>query len=371
MQELHRQLLALHERITAAIERLNLAADEILIEDLSAQVASPDFWNDPHAAAATSQRLSSVTKHVESWRTLEREIRDAAELASIKDSQADPQLRDELESTLARVTAAFDAKEFELKLSGVHDRSSAIIEIHAGTGGTDAQDWSQMLQRMYLRYAERAGYDTEIISLSPGEEAGIKSVTFEVSGPYAYGKLRSEQGVHRLVRLSPFNSDNLRQTSFALVEVLPQLESSSEIELSPDDLRIDVYRSGGKGGQSVNTTDSAVRITHLPTGIVVAIQNERSQLQNREKAMAILKSRLVTLMEEQHKAELTELRGADRSAAWGSQIRSYVLHPYTKVKDHRTGAETAQAQDVLDGDLELFMDAFLQDSIGYHKEPST
>ena len=364
MQELHRQLASLLERIKAAAERLNLAVDEIMIEKLSAEAGSPDFWNDPQVAAATSQKLASITKHVESWRILEREVGDAAELAAIQEGTIDSQLRAELESTLARVTKSFESKEFELKLSGAHDRSSAIIEIHAGTGGTDAQDWSQMLERMYMRYAERAGFDTELISMSPGEEAGIKSVTFEVKGPYAYGKLRSEQGVHRLVRLSPFNSDNLRQTSFALVEVLPQIEASSELEINPDDIRIDVYRSGGKGGQSVNTTDSAVRITHIPTGIVVAIQNERSQLQNREKAMAILKSRLVTLMEKQHKAELTELRGSDRSAAAGSQIRSYVLHPYTKVKDHRTEVETSQAQDVLDGDLELFMDAFLNQNVG-------
>jgi peptide chain release factor 2 len=363
MQELHRQLQLLLVRITEAIERLDLSADEVMIEELETASASPEFWNDPQLAATTSQRLAGLTKHVESWRQIEREVRDATELASMKESEADPQLREELESTFAHVSKIFDAKEFELKLSGLHDRSSAIIEIHAGTGGTDAQDWSQMLERMYLRYAERAGFGTEIISISPGEEAGIKSVTFEVNGPYAYGKLRSEQGVHRLVRLSPFNSDNLRQTSFALVEILPQLETSNEIEINPDDLRIDVYRSGGKGGQSVNTTDSAVRITHIPTGIVVAIQNERSQLQNREKAMGILKSRLAALLEEQQKTELTELRGSDRSAAFGSQIRSYVLHPYTKVKDHRTDAETAQAQDVLDGDIELFIDAFLNKNI--------
>jgi peptide chain release factor 2 len=363
MQEIHRKLKSLLARVEKAIELLNICADEIQIEELSVEVSDPDFWNDSQAASTKSQHLATLTKHVDSWRTLERELRDATELAAIDDHHADSQLKLELDATLERSTRAFEDKEFELKLSGKHDRSSAIIEIHAGTGGTDAQDWSQMLERMYLRYAEKAGFQSEILSVSEGEEAGLKSVTLEVNGPFAYGKLRSEQGVHRLVRLSPFNADNLRQTSFALVEILPQLESSNELEINPDDLRIDVYRSGGKGGQSVNTTDSAVRITHIPTGLVVAIQNERSQLQNREKALAVLKARLTTLLEAEHKAELSELRGSDRSAAWGSQIRSYVLHPYTKVKDHRTDAETSQAQAVLDGDIDIFIDAFLRAGI--------
>jgi peptide chain release factor 2 len=357
MQELLRNLEDLKARVTKAIDQLNLADDERQAETLTAQTLEPNFWNDPAAAAATSQQLAGLTKHVESWRELERRTTD--ELEALREFGADPAYLESATRTYDELAQEFASREFELKLSGPHDRASAIVEIHAGTGGTDAQDWAQMLQRMYLRWAEREGLTTEILSTSPGEEAGLKSTTFEVNGPYAYGKLKGEGGVHRLVRLSPFNSDNLRQTSFALVEVLPQLEAQGELEIDPKDLRIDVYRSGGHGGQSVNTTDSAVRITHLPTGLVVAIQNERSQLQNKEKAMAVLRSRLGTLLEAEHKASLTDLRASDKSAEWGSQIRNYVLHPYTKVKDVRTGAETAQAQDVLDGDLNLFIDAYL------------
>jgi peptide chain release factor 2 len=357
MQELIRHLEALHERIAKAIAQLHLADDERQAEALTARTLEPGFWNDPTTAAMLSQQLAGLTKHIESWRGLEKRTTD--ELEALREFGTDPSYLESAQHAYDELSAEFAAREFELKLSGPHDRAGAIVEIHAGTGGTDAQDWAEMLQRMYLRWAEREGYAAEILSASPGEEAGIKSVTFEVNGPYAYGKLKGEGGVHRLVRLSPFNSDNLRQTSFALVEVLPQLEQTTELEIDPKDLRIDVYRSGGHGGQSVNTTDSAVRITHLPTGLVVAIQNERSQLQNREKAMAVLRSRLTALMEAEHKASLTELRASDKAAEWGSQIRNYVLHPYTKVKDVRTGAETSQAQDVLDGDLNLFIDAYL------------
>jgi len=361
MQELLKKFEALAAKIAGAVRQLRIDEAEAQAEALTNEALQPDFWNQPGEAARKSQQLAGLVKHIETWRGLEKAVAD--EIEALRAFGTDPGYLESASTTYEHLAAEFTGKEFELMLSGPHDRASAIVEIHAGTGGTDAQDWASMLERMYLRWAERQGFTAEVLSESAGEEAGLKSVTFEVNGPYAYGKLKGEAGVHRLVRLSPFNSDNLRQTSFALVEVLPQLEQQAELEISPEDLRVDVYRSGGHGGQSVNTTDSAVRLTHLPTGIVVAIQNERSQLQNREKAMAVLKSRLTALMEAEHKASLTELRASDKSAEWGSQIRNYVLHPYTKVKDVRTGAETSDAQSVLDGDLDLFIDAYLTQQI--------
>jgi peptide chain release factor 2 len=364
VQELLKQYESLQAKIAQAVHQLGIERDEARAEDLTNQTLKPGFWDDPASAAVLSRELAGLAKHVDAWRTLETEVAD--EIAAIKEFGDDPDFASSelVRSNYQRLKGEYDSREFELKLSGPHDRAAAILEIHAGTGGTDAQDWAQMLERMYLRWAEREGFAADILSASPGEEAGLKSATIEIDGPYAYGKLKGEAGVHRLVRLSPFNSDNLRQTSFALVEVLPQLESQSELEINPADLRIDVYRSGGHGGQSVNTTDSAVRITHLPTGTVVAIQNERSQLQNREKAMAVLRARLTALMEAEHKKSLTELRASDKAAEWGQQIRNYVLHPYTKVKDVRTGAETSDAQSVLDGDLERFIEAYLNSTMG-------
>lgn len=364
MQDNIKKLSDLQEKVAIAMTRLQVESDLKHLLKLDLEAAQPDFWSDATHAAAVSQRAAALRRHVSSWEDLIGAIKSNLELSELDPNGKDSELVDSLNQTTEILVQTYATKEFELMLSGKHDKSSAIIEIHAGTGGTDAQDWAQMLERMYLRYAEKNDFTAELISVSPGEEAGIKSATFEINGPYAYGKLKSEQGVHRLVRLSPYNSDNLRQTSFALVEVLPQIETQTDIEIDSKDLRIDVYRSGGNGGQSVNTTDSAVRITHIPTNTVVAIQNERSQLQNREKAMAILKARLQAQMDEQHKAEVTELRGATQSADWGQQIRSYVLHPYTKVKDNRSGVETSQAADVLDGDLQAFIDGYLSSQIG-------
>jgi len=350
--------------IKQAILLLDIVADEEEIARLNTASSDPDFWADHEQGVLTSQRLAGLTKHVQVWRDLETETAETLELARANATEhEDNALTTDLGETLIKLTEKYSSLEFELTMSGKYDKNSAIVTIYAGTGGTDAQDWAEMLLRMYLRFCERTGYAAQILDQSSGEEAGIKSVSFEVDGPFAYGKLRSEKGVHRLVRLSPYNADNLRQTSFAMVDIMPKLEGVQEFDISPDDLRIDVYRSGGHGGQSVNTTDSAVRITHLPTNTVVAIQNERSQLQNKEKAMTILKARLAAMMLEQHKVELSEIKGENQAAAWGNQIRSYVLHPYTKVKDHRTEAETSQAADVLDGKLEPFIEAYLKSQI--------
>lgn len=359
MNDLQKRLKTLLAKIQEAIGLLGITSDEQELAVLDKQMAATNFWEDQVQATAVSQQTAGLRKHIQGWRGLELQASETLELADLGD--------DSLESDIARSTHELETdyakREFELLLSGPYDKNSAIISIFAGTGGTDAQDWAEMLLRMYIRFGEQNGFSTQILDRSDGEEAGIKSVTFEMKGPYAFGRLKSEKGVHRLVRLSPYNSDNLRQTSFALVDVMPELEVTADLAIDPKDLRIDVYRAGGHGGQSVNTTDSAVRITHIPSGLVVAIQNERSQLQNKEKAMVILQSKLVALMLEQHKEKLSEIRGANQSAEWGSQIRSYVLHPYTKVKDHRTGQETNNANEVLDGQLGPFMEAYLRSQI--------
>jgi peptide chain release factor 2 len=271
----------------------------------------------------------------------------------------DDSMLDEFHEQLDALEKTFKELKRELLYSGEYDTHNAIIRISAGVGGTDAQDWAEMLERMYLRWAEKSGLDATIVERSAGEEAGLKTSVIEISGTYAYGKLRSENGVHRLVRLSPFNSDNLRQTSFALVEVLPEIDQPDLVQIDDKDLKIDVYRSGGHGGQSVNTTDSAVRITHIPTGIVVAIQNERSQLQNRETAMKILRSKLAQMLAEQHAEKLTDLQ-AGESASWGAQIRNYVLHPYQMVKDTRTKHEDRDTDGVLSGKIDGFIEAYLE-----------
>jgi peptide chain release factor 2 len=302
------------------------------------------------------KRLSALREEINEWREIKQTVSDSLELAQIGDES----LRAELEHEIERIEKDIDQREFALMLSGPYDRGNALLAIHSGAGGVDAQDWAEMLLRMYLRWAESHGYKTEIIDSSEGEEAGIKSVTVSVEGKYAFGYLRPEKGVHRLVRLSPFDAAHRRHTSFALVEVLPQIEDDSELDINPQDLRIDVYRSSGAGGQNVQKNATAIRITHIPTGLVVTCQNERSQTQNRENAMRVLRARLFEIKQQEQADTMAELRGEYTKAEWGSQIRSYVLHPYQMVKDHRTDYEVGNAQGVLNGALDGFIDAYLR-----------
>jgi len=303
------------------------------------------------------KQYNAVKTEVGSWRNFSRRLHDALELAQLDDES----LRAELEVEISTIEAELEKRSFTAMLSGEYDHDSAILAIHAGAGGTDSQDWAAMLQRMYLRWAEARGYQTEILDSTPGEEAGIKSATIAVEGEYAFGYLRSEKGVHRLVRLSPFDSAHRRHTSFALVEILPQVAmDEADIQIDPGDIKMDVFRSSGAGGQNVQKNATAVRLTHIPTGIVVTCQNERSQSQNREFAMRILRARLLELKQAEKEEERAVLRGEYTKAEWGSQIRSYVLHPYQMVKDHRTDHETGNTQAVLDGDLDEFMESFLR-----------
>lgn len=355
MQPLKKRADALAEQIGEAMERLKIAAKASELADVDEQLASSEVWNNVEHAQGLSKQSAALRAQVEPWQTLKVQIADIIELMSIGDSS----MLDEFTQQIEALQAQYDDLKQDLLYGGDYDDRDAILRITAGVGGTDAQDWAEMIERMYLRWAEKASLTTKLVERSTGDEAGIKTSVIEVSGNYAYGRLRSEHGVHRLVRLSPFNSDNLRQTSFALVEVLPSIDAPDEVKLDDKDIKIDVYRAGGHGGQSVNTTDSAVRVTHLPTGIVVAIQNERSQLQNKETALKILRSKLAQLQLEQHAEQLSDLQ-AGESASWGAQIRNYVLHPYQLVKDTRTKHEDRDTAGVLDGKLDEFIVAYLE-----------
>lgn len=355
MQPLIKRLSELVPQIDAAFERLRLDERQVTIDDMELQLATSEIWNNPNYAQDLSRRLGALKKMVDPWLTLRAQVHDIEEFMQLGDDT----MVAEFEGQVSALEAEFESLRKDLLFDGQYDDHNAIIRLSAGVGGTDAQDWTQMLERMYMRWAEKSGMDVSLVERSTADMAGIKSSVFEITGAYAYGRLKSEHGVHRLVRISPYNSDSLRQTSFALVEVLPQINTPDEVNVDDKDLRVDVFRSGGHGGQSVNTTDSAVRITHIPTGIVVSIQNERSQLQNKETAMKLLRSKLAQLQLEQHAASLAELQ-AGESATWSSQIRNYVMHPYSMVKDTRTKYETTNVQGVLDGDLDGFMEAFLE-----------
>lgn len=319
-------------------------------------MSQPDFWLDRERAEADSRLLKELKDEVEAWETIEQETQSWIELAAL----AEESQRAEVAKHVDILQEQYRQLEFTLLLGDEYDERNAIVAIHAGTGGTDAMDWAEILLRMILRFSEQRGWKTRIVDESRGQEAGMKSVTFEVTGRFAFGYLKSEAGVHRLVRISPFDAEKMRHTSFALVEVLPELDAVQQVDIDPKDLRIDTFLSSGHGGQSVQTTYSAVRVVHLPTKIMVSVQNERSQTQNKETAMKILRAKLHQLEMERKAKEKNDLRGEYHEAAWGNQIRSYVLQPYRLVKDHRTKHETAQVDQVLNGDLLPFMEAYLR-----------
>lgn len=340
----------------------DIAGKEQSLQALEAESQQSDFWNDQQTAQKKMQEVSALREVVEVWNALYRRINDANELYAL--AADDPSLLTELEQEAAALETEVDERETTLALSGEHDADPAIFSIHAGAGGTEAQDWAQMLLRMYLRWAERRKFKTSITDMMEGEEAGIKSATVEVNGPYAYGYLKSERGTHRLVRLSPFDSNNRRHTSFAKVEVMPVIDEDIEIDINPNDIEIEVFLSSGAGGQNVQKNQTAVRIRHLPTGIIVTSQNERSQGQNREMAMKVLRGKLYEIEQEKLLVEKARLRGQNVDANFGSQIRSYVLHPYQMVKDLRTDVETGNTTAVLDGEIDMFIEAWLKQQVG-------
>lgn len=342
----------------------DLARDEAKVDDLEAQSTEPGFWDDAERARSMMQQLASTRSHVETWRGLERRAKETAELLELAIDENDETVARSAEDELRDLEQTLESLEFQLQLSGEYDNRNAILAIHAGAGGTDAQDFAEMLLRMYLRWAERHNFATDILDVTEGEEAGIKSVTIEVKGPYAFGYLQSERGVHRLVRQSPFNAAATRQTSFAKVEVMPEVEGAGEIEISDDDIRVDVFRSSGAGGQNVQKNSTAVRITHIPTGIVVTCQNERSQGRNKESALKVLESRLLEIELKRQEEEKARLKGEHVDVSFGSQIRNYVLHPYKMVKDLRTDYETSDTTAVLDGEIDAFIEAYLKSRVG-------
>lgn len=335
----------------------DLPEKEKQLAELTKKSEDPELWNDQRYAQSIMKELSDLRDEISTWKSFEKRIADTLELAEM----GDPSMQSELEAEVESISAELSRLEIATLLGGRYDRGNALLTINTGEGGTDAQDWAAMLERMYLRWCERRGYSTEILDQTEGEEAGIKSVSIAVTGPYAYGYLRAEKGVHRLVRLSPYDSAHRRHTSFAQVEVLPEaVQEDPTVVINPDDLKIDIFKSSGAGGQNVQKNATAVRITHIPTGIVVSCQNERSQMQNRDNAMRVLRARLLDLAQIAADKHLSDLRGAYQKAEWGSQIRSYVLHPYQMVKDHRTEFEVGNTTAVLEGDIDGFMEAYLR-----------
>ncbi len=324
------------------------------------QMSDPDFWNHPDKAKAISQEATNLKTEVEGHKALVQRVQDTLDYLDMAIEEDDTSLEEEIEEQYKELVKEVEKREVRMLLSGEYDKCNAIITFHAGAGGTEAQDWAQMLIRMYTRWAERNGYQITVMDLQPGDEAGIKSATFAITGEYAYGYLKSEKGVHRLVRISPFDAAARRHTSFTAVDVMPELPDDVDVEINMDDVRVDYFRASGAGGQHVNKTSSAVRMTHIPTGIVVQCQNERSQLQNKEMCMKYLRAKLFELEQEKQAKLKAEIGGVHQAIEWGSQIRSYVFHPYNLVKDHRTNVETGNIQAVMDGDLDIFIEGYLQ-----------
>ena len=329
-------------------------------EELDAQAAAPGFWDNMEFAQKMTQKAAGIKGKIEAYERLQSDYQDTLTLIELADEAEDLDLLDECKEGVAKVEQSMESQRLATLLSGEYDSKDVILNFQSGTGGTEAQDWTEMLYRLYTRWAERHGYKYNILDYQDGDEAGIKSASIEIIGENAYGYLKSENGVHRLVRISPFDSSGRRQTSFAALEVIPQLDNDTEVEIRPEDIKMDVFRSSGAGGQHINKTSSAVRLTHIPTGIVVACQNERSQFQNRDKCMQMLKSKLVQIKEQEHLDKLNDIKGSQAQIAWGSQIRSYVFMPYTLAKDTRTGFESGNIQAVMDGEIDGFINAYLQ-----------
>jgi len=360
MEQLLKKLEELRERFLKAKALLDIDRQAEKVRELRQKMAAPDFWSDRPAAVQIGRQAEELESAVQVWEKMEKEIRETEELLALAEQERNGELTVEIEAKYNELEKRFSDLEFLSLLNGKYDRDDALLSIHAGTGGVDAQDWAEMLERMYLRFGERQGWRVEILDRLAGNEAGIKNVILRLAGPYAYGYLKSENGVHRLLRVSPFDAESLRHTSFALVEVIPELKDDAALVIREEDLRIDVFRSSGPGGQSVNTTNSAVRIVHLPTGITVSCQTERSQHQNKENALKILKAKLYRLALAEKENEERRLKGEVQKAEWGKQIRSYFLYGKRLVKDHRNEYETANVDAVLDGDLRPFAEAYLK-----------